>query len=255
MMTVPPAVPLGHATGVSLDAHQCPADFVDVEAWIPEIEVDLRYFSDANFVGRPIAGYEAPVCLLTRRAAEALSDVTRKLASVGLNLRIYDGYRPQRAVDDFAAWATRLEDVAMKDAFYPEVEKTHLFRDGYIASRSSHSRGSAVDVSIVSSARHARAPLENSRHRQRSPANAIELDFGSSFDFFGPASRFDHAHISPQAKSNRLLLRTLMVAAGFQPYEEEWWHFNLIDEPYPHTYFDFPINAGLVSQLAGRRPA
>ncbi len=166
---------------------------------------------------------------------------------MGLTLKAYDCYRPQRAVDEFVQWADRIEDTKMKMAFYPHVDKTELFSEGYIDKRSGHSRGSTIDLTIV--------PLDSevpnldnvNIHKsciapkdERAPDNS--LDFGSGYDCFSPISHPDYYQVSPQAKANRLLLRTLMTRAGFVPLDTEWWHFTLAYEPYPNTYFNFPVD-------------
>lgn len=202
-----------------------PSGFVAVREAVSGIVVDLRYRGAANFVGEPIDGYEADRCYLTVEAATALSRVQDDLRGFGLGLKVFDAYRPQRAVDHFARWARDPQATATKARYYPEVDKSHLFRDGYIARRSGHSRGSTVDLTLVA--------LEGGVAR--------ELDMGTPFDFFGPASHGDSRAVTGQQRANRLLLQTLMVKHGFRPLAEEWWHFTLADEPYPETYFDFPV--------------
>jgi zinc D-Ala-D-Ala dipeptidase len=203
-----------------------PAGFVDVQELIPDIRLELRYFSDDNFVGRRIDGYLNPRCILTREAATALLQVQNDLRPFGLALKIYDAYRPQRAVDHFVRWAKDLSDVKMKSQYYPGVAKENLFRDGYIAEKSSHSRGSTVDLTIVS---------------LTGPTPGAELPMGSGFDFFGPESWPDNPATVPEHRAHRLLLQALMTKHGFQPYPQEWWHFTLKPEPFPETAFDFPI--------------
>jgi D-alanyl-D-alanine dipeptidase len=200
-----------------------PAGFVDAAETAAGLAVDMRYAGARNFVGRPIAGYEAPVCLLTREAAAALAAVQRELAASGQGLRVYDCYRPTRAVADFAAWARDLDDQAMKQEYYPNIDKTRLFELGYIAERSGHSRGSTVDVTIVDL------------------ATGAELDMGAPWDLFDPISWPSSEAVSDEARANRQLLQNLMVQHGFRPLREEWWHFTLENEPYPDTYFDFPV--------------
>jgi D-alanyl-D-alanine dipeptidase len=209
-----------------------PNDFVNLNTVAPEIQYDLRYFADHNFVGRRIDGYEAPVCLLTSQAAQALKSVEDRLLPMGLTLKVYDCYRPQRAVDDFARWAKDLSSTKMRTEFYPQVEKSQLFNEGYIAYRSGHSRGSTVDLTIVPAG--SQIPAS-----QRAPDNS--LDFGTGYDCFSPLSHPDSQEVSPQQRANRLLLQSLMVQAGFKPLDTEWWHFTLAGEPYPDTYFDFPV--------------
>lgn len=223
-----------------------PADFINVQEIIPQAQTDIRYFTDHNFIGRKIKGYEAPVCLLTKKAANALKEVENQLLPMGLTLKFYDCYRPQTAVNDFADWATQLNNLKMRAEFYPNVDKQNLFRDGYIAYRSEHSRGSTVDLTIVpvSSKIHTYQPGQKlvsctASKEERFPDNS--LDFGTGYDCFSPKSHPDYQLLSAQTKANRLLLQSLMIQAGFKPLDTEWWHFSLINEPYPNTYFDFPV--------------
>ena len=207
-------------------AHSLPTGFVYLDQTIPHLAVDLKYLGADNFLGRPVDGYVKSRCILTREAANALGRVQAELNRFGLGLKIFDAYRPQRAVDDFVRWARDLDDLKMKKEFYPNVKKASLFSDGYIASRSAHSRGSAVDLTIVS--------LTDNK-----PGD--ELDMGSPFDFFDPKSWVNSPELQPQQRANRMLLRNIMEKHGFLPYEKEWWHFILKKEPYPKTYFDFPV--------------
>lgn len=200
-----------------------PENFVDLQRFVPGIEIEMRYVGSNNFVGRPVAGYEASVLYLTREAATALGEVQHALATEGLGLKVFDGYRPQRAVDDFMQWASDPDDRAMKDAYYPAIDKFMLIPNGYIARRSSHTRGSAVDLTLIDL------------------RTGEELDMGSPYDFFDPISWPSSASVSEAARDNRGKLRNIMVQHGFEPLEEEWWHFKLRDEPYPATYFDFPV--------------
>ena len=202
-------------------AQQRPAAFVDAAAVVPGLIVDARYAGAHNFVGRPIAGYEAPRCLLTQAAAAALAEVARDLVPRGLVLKAFDCYRPTRAVANFVRWARDLSDTAGKREFYPDVDKSTLFRDGYISSRSGHSRGSTVDLTLAR-------------------ADGQELDMGTPFDFFSPRS-WPAANVSAEAKANRAVLASAMRRHGFRPYDKEWWHFTLSHEPFPDTYFDFPV--------------
>lgn len=197
--------------------------FDDAGAAIPGLVVEMRYFGAENFVGRPIAGYEAPICLLTREAVKSLAAVQERLNSLGLGLKVFDCYRPKRAVDDFAAWARRPTDQVRKADYYPNVDKSKLFDLGYIAERSGHSRGSTLDVTMV-----------NLR-------SGAEVDMGSAYDLFDPISWPASTAIGNAARANRMLLQDTMIKAGFRPLKEEWWHFTLNDEPYPETYFDFVV--------------
>lgn len=202
-----------------------PEGFAYAQEQMPDLAVDLRYLGSDNFVGRPIAGYEASRVILTEAAATALAGVQRDLATFGLGLLVYDAYRPTRAVADFVAWAQDPTDTEMKARYYPDVDKEDLIPGGYIAPRSSHSRGSTVDVTLVS--------------RGAGPATA--LDMGTGFDLFSPRSWPTSTAVSPSARAHRLLLQTMMAKHGFVPYPQEWWHFTLRDEPFPDTYFDFPV--------------
>jgi D-alanyl-D-alanine dipeptidase len=199
---------------------------VYVRDLVPDIEIEMRYVGKNNFVGRPIDGYYEQRAILTRQAALALKKVQDDLAPFGLGLKIFDAYRPQRAVDHFSLWAKDLDDKRMKQRYYPNVEKENLFSKGYIASKSSHSRGSAVDVTIVSAT---------------GPDKGSELDMGTPFDFFGNGSWPHDLSMTPEQRAHRLLLRNAMIRRGFKPYNKEWWHFNLLNEPFPETYFDFPV--------------
>lgn len=200
-----------------------PAGFVDAAQIVPGLRVDMRYTSARNFVGRPIDGYEAPVCVLTREAAEALARAQAALAPRGLGLKVFDCYRPQRAVAHFARWAADLSDQGTKAEFYPNVDKSRLFELGYIAERSGHSRGSTLDLTIIDL------------------ATGAELDMGTPFDLFDTRSWPTDETVSPEARANRLMLQNLMRAHGFRSLREEWWHFTLEGEPHPETYFDFVV--------------
>lgn len=197
--------------------------FVDARRIVPGLVVEMRYAGSHNFVGRPINGYEAPVCLLTAQTATALAAVHRELAASGRGLKVFDCYRPARAVADFAAWARDLGDQRMKAEFYPNVDKARLFELGYIAERSGHSRGSTLDLTLVDL------------------ATGAELDMGTAYDLFDPRSWPSDESVPAAARENRMLLQRVMVAHGFRPLREEWWHFTLEGEPFPETYFDFPV--------------
>lgn len=203
-----------------------PKGFVYLDAMVPDLRLDLRYAGSHNFVGEPIDGYRKQRCILTREAAEALRKVQEELRPFGLGLKVFDCYRPQMAVDHFVRWARDLGDIRMKQEFYPDVEKKDLFRDGYIAAKSGHSRGGTVDLTIVSLA---------------GEDAGRELDMGSGFDFFGRPSWPDNPEIAASARAHRLLLRQVMEKHGFRPYAQEWWHFTLKNEPWPDTYFNFPV--------------
>ncbi len=197
--------------------------FVNAEEAIPGLVIDIRYHGGENFIGRRIAGYEAPVCLLTKDAATALVIAQASLKASGHGLKVFDCYRPARAVADFAAWARDPHDERRKADYYPNTDKSRLFELGYIAEKSGHSRGSTVDVTIV-----------NAR-------TGAELDMGSGYDLFDTISWPADQRVSEQAQANRMLLQDTMTKAGFRPLKEEWWHFTLNSEPYPETYFDFVV--------------
>lgn len=190
---------------------------------VPGVVIDLCYFGNDNFIGTRVDGYDAPVCYLTLPAAAALSKVQNALAPFGLGVKLFDCYRPQRAVDHFVRWAEDLNDTKTKAAYYPNVPKSKLFARGYIAARSGHSRGSTVDLTLIDL------------------KSGTELDMGTPFDFFSPRSWPTSPEVTAQQCANRLLLRRVMTGAGFRPLKEEWWHFTLENEPYPDTYFDLPI--------------
>ncbi|OGV18228.1 MAG: peptidase M15 [Lentisphaerae bacterium GWF2_38_69] len=200
-----------------------PEGFVYVKDVIPEIQVELRYYTNDNFVGEQIDGYLKPECILTEQAALSLKIIQDKLKAFNLGLKIYDAYRPQRAVDHFVRWAKDLKNIKMKAKYYPDVAKKDLFKDGYIAMKSSHSRGSTVDLTIIA--------LDTKK----------ELDMGSSFDFFSPKSWPSYLRITPSQRAHRMLLQILMKNNGFNNYDQEWWHFTLRNEPFPKEYFNFPI--------------
>lgn len=204
-------------------AGQLPKDFVYLDKIIPDIAVDLRYLTANNFLGTPVDGYDAARCILSQPAAYALKHVQTDLAVFGLGIKVFDAYRPQMAVDHFVRWAKDIEDTKMKAAYYPGVDKKNLFRDGYIAAKSSHTRGSTVDLTLIS--------LDSGR----------EVDMGSGFDFFGPASRPDNPDMTASQRAHRMLLQLLMHRHGFSHYDQEWWHFTLKAEPFPDTYFNFPV--------------
>ena len=200
-----------------------PDDFVYLLDLEPSIKIELRYFSNNNFIGQPIDGYHRSTIILSKPTALALQKVQSALENKGLGLKIFDAYRPQRAVNHFVRWAKVLNDTVMKKSYYPDVPKSELFKRGYIASKSGHSRGSTVDLTLIDL---------NTRK---------ELDMGSPYDFFGVQSHPFYKKITDEQRENRMLLRRVMLNNGFKPYENEWWHFTLRDEPFPNQYFDFPV--------------
>ncbi len=197
------------------------SEFVDVGEILPSVLLDIRYYGHHNFVGKPVDGYNAPKCLLHNSAATALKNVQIAAETQGLSLKIFDCYRPQRAVDHFVRWVNDLDDMRTKAEFYPNLGKDKLL-GGYIAAKSGHSRGSTIDLTLVD-------------------ASGKELDMGTAFDMFDTLSNTDDPRISDEQKANRYNLKALMTAAGFAPYAMEWWHFTYQPQAYPNTYFDFVV--------------
>ena len=200
-----------------------PKDFVYIKEQIPDIKLDIRYAGSNNFIGKPVNSYQKPVGILSKPATEALEKVQNDLMSQGYCLKIFDAYRPQTAVNHFIEWARNPADTLTKAKFYPEVAKKDLFQLGYIASKSGHSRGSTIDLTIMDA------------------KTGKELDMGSGYDFFGDISHHNTDKITKEQKANRSLLKRIMIKNGFRPYPEEWWHYTLRNEPYLETYFDFPV--------------
>lgn len=205
------------------DKQTLPEGFGYVKEHIPNIHIDLRYFKNHNFLGNPVDGYNKEVAILSSKAIVALKNVQRELKKYNLSIKIFDSYRPQTAVNHFVRWAKKLNDTVSKVEFYPNVKKQHLFKEGYIASKSGHSRGSTLDITLVDI------------------ATGKELDMGSAWDFFGKESWVENKNLSTQQLANRMLLQTIMRKNGFIPYPKEWWHFTLANEPFKDTYFDFPV--------------
>ena len=208
----------------ALDHHaEIPDNFVHLREVVHDIVEDVRYFSADNFIGERIPGYESNRLILTLEAAQALARVQRDLSYSGLALKVFDAYRPQRAVDFFGRWAADLQDVRMRQRFYPKLQKQELFPLGYLVKQSSHSRGSTVDLTLIDA------------------TSGAELDMGTEFDFFDLSSWPSSTQVTAAQRASRMLLRTVMASAGFAGVEEEWWHFTLLQEPWPDRYFDFAI--------------
>ncbi len=200
------------------------SDFVLLSDVAPDIIQEIRYYSTYNFIGDRVDGYEEPVALMTKEAAVALKAASDELVAKGYRLKIFDAYRPQMAVTNFVNWAKDINDTRMKEYFYPELDKSVLFPQGYIAEYSGHSRGSTVDLTLFDM------------------STGKEVDMGGTFDYFGELSHPDYMEITEQQYANRMLLREMMLKHGFKPLEEEWWHFTLANEPYKNTYFTFPVS-------------
>lgn len=233
---------LGCPAAAASAAEKMPASFVYLRDVDPAIRQDMRYAGYNNFLGRPAEGYLAAECVLTLEAARALERAQNRLENRGLSLKVFDCYRPARAVAHFMRWV-RDPDGKNAAAFHPGLKKASLSRLGYIAGRSGHSRGSTVDLAIVETGPSPGAGSGSMTagpcHRQ-SPAPG-NLDFGTEFDCFHPRSHTASPDIGAKARENRKLLVETMQAAGFRNYHREWWHFTLETEPFPATYFDFPI--------------
>jgi zinc D-Ala-D-Ala dipeptidase len=231
--------------GARASAAEMPEDFVYLRDLDPTILQDMRYAGRDNFTGKPVPGYDAPECVLLRPAAEALAAVQADLRAKGLALKVYDCYRPARAVAAFVEWAKEPDDPAAKTTYYPNLPKSALF-PGYIATRSGHSRGATLDLTIVKIASEPQAEAENSTplpctEPQQGLGSDSSLDMGTSFDCFDVEANTAASGLTPEEKDNRATLVEAMQARGFKNYPLEWWHFTLEPEPYPDTIFDFPI--------------
>ena len=232
----------GSCSDTGEDASSDSGDFVMLTDVVPDAILEIRYYGTYNFVGTRIDGYEEPTAMLTRQAASALKAVSDDVKQLGFRLKIYDAYRPQKGVDNFVRWAADIPDTLMKKYFYPDLDKSVLFEQEYIYEKSGHSRGSTVDLTLFD--------MNTEK----------ELDMGGTFDWFGPESHPDFCgnpetgeytgnnsksptgrNITAKQFANRMILRRAMMAHGFKPLDTEWWHFTLKDEPYPDTYFTFPV--------------
>ncbi|MBP5374392.1 MAG: M15 family metallopeptidase [Bacteroidales bacterium] len=240
------------ALAFSLIGCNCPPEadsrgFVNLCDAVPDAILEIRYFGTYNFVGTRIDGYLEPTALLTAEAAKALREASDELVPMGYRFKIYDAYRPQKAVDHFVRWAAAVDDTLTKYCFYPDLDKSVLFDQEYIMEKSGHTRGSTVDLTLFDM------------------ATGKEVDMGGTFDWFGPESHPDFCgaydpadprlisytgdcsssptgrSITPEQFANRMLLRSVMLRHGFRALDSEWWHFTLEGEPYPDTYFTFPV--------------
>ena len=225
---------------------EIPEGFVEIHEVIPDIILDLRYLTNHNFLGVPVDGYENEKCYITKSAADSLAKVQAELRKFSLSLKIYDAYRPQQAVDHFVRWAKDLSDTITKKEFYPTLDKSRLFVDGYIAEKSGHSRGSTIDLTIVPIPLPSQPifDVENQCECFESTDKRFQdnsIDMGTGFDCFHSLSHTENIKLTSQQRANRLLLKSLMDKYGFKNLAEEWWHFTLRNEPFPKTYFDFEI--------------
>ena len=202
-----------------------PSGFVLLADHVPGIIQEIRYYSTYNFIGDRIDGYEEPCAIITKEAARALKTVSNELNVQGYRMKVFDTYRPAGAVKHFVMWGIEDTDIRMKDYFYPDLQKQELFSKGYVASKSSHSRGSTIDLTLLDM------------------KTGKEVDMGGPFDFFSELSHPDYRGITDEQYNNRMILRNVMVRNGFVPIDCEWWHFTLADEPYPDTYFEFPVSS------------
>lgn len=202
-----------------------PSAFVLLADYVPAIVQEIRYYSTYNFIGERIDGYEEPCAIITKQAARALKSVSNEMNVQGYRLKVFDAYRPASAVKHFVLWGIEDTDIRMKPYFYPDLQKQELFMKGYIASKSSHSRGSTVDLTLLDM------------------KTGKEVEMGSPFDMFSEVSHPDYKGISEEQYENRMQLRNVMIRNGFEPIDCEWWHFTLRDEPFPDTYFEFPVSA------------
>ena len=211
-----------------------PSGFVLLSEFVPDVLQEIRYYTAYNFVGERIDGYEEPCAILTREAAAALKRASDECRFQGYRLKVFDAYRPARAVAHFVRWASDVSDERMKSVFYPDLDKADLFEKGYISEKSGHSRGSAVDLTLLSE------------------KTGEAVDMGGVFDFLCGISHPDYRGITEEQYENRMLLQRIMTQNGFQPIDCEWWHFYLSDEPYPDTYFDFPVSSAYLKEYAAR---
>ena len=212
-------------TGYKNDVTMDPSGFVLLSDLVPNIIQEIRYFSTYNFIGERIDGYEEPCAILTVEAARALKAVSNELFVQGYRIKVFDAYRPACAVKQFVLWGIEDQDIRMNSYFYPDLQKQDLFAEGYIAKLSSHSRGSTVDLTLLDM------------------KTGKEVDMGSPFDLFSEKSHPGYKGITDEQYENRMLLQHVMVRNGFVPIDCEWWHFTLKNEPYPDTYFEFPVSS------------
>ena len=236
---------LALTTNISLCQAVLPEDFIYLDEFDSTIRTSLRYVGNDNFIGKPIDGYKSSRVILTEKAAKALSEAQSYFKKDGYSIVVYDGYRPQVAVNHFMEWSKKPEDKKMKAEFYPRVDKADVFKLGYVAEKSGHSRGSTVDISLI--------PIDKELHAIKPEPRKLKGDFeiiflndgtinmGSSFDLFDEASHYENNLITEEQQNLRKYLKEGMEKFGFKNYAEEWWHFTLKDEPFPQTHFNFPV--------------
>ena len=217
-------IPLYYLCFVNTICAQIPEEFGNIKDEISSITLDIRYATKDNFMGRVVNGYTSPKVVMTKESLEALKKAQEDFIRLGFGIKIFDAYRPQRAVDDFMAWIKTKKDTLMRQDYYPHLDKNTLVPLGYIAEKSGHSRGSTLDLTLMY--------LEGKNAGK-------EIDMGGSWDYFGTRSNYDFPDISLKQRENRALLRIIMIKHGFIPYAQEWWHFTLAKEPFPDKYFNF----------------
>ena len=218
-----------------LPVYALPDGFVHLHEVAPNIIEDMRYATNDNFTGHTVPGYWKATCIVTKKAAEQLKKVEMAAEKMGYNLKVYDCYRPQRAVTAFYQWSQNPKDLATKKTYYPYEKKKNLFKKGYIARHSGHSRGSTVDLTLV--------PKKQAKFKSCAKGPCPEsIDMGTPFDFFDSRTHVFSKKITKTQQKNRMILRQLMTKHGFKPYGKEWWHFTLRQEPYPKNYFNFPVH-------------
>ncbi|MFB9566690.1 M15 family metallopeptidase [Saccharopolyspora hordei] len=244
-----PAPPSPAPSSPAAEVEHAPAGFVRLRDVDPSIIEEMRYATPHNFTGDPVPGYDEPMCVVTQPLADALHQAQQRLTSQGYSLKVYDCYRPQRAVSHFVEWSKDVDDHRMKEEFYPGLDKSRLFAEGYIAEHSGHSRGSSVDLTIVTLPAAPQRPYQpgepltpcTAPAGERFPDNSVDMATG--YDCFDSLAHTDDPRVTGEARANRDLLRDVLTAAGLENYEYEWWHFNLPEEPFPDQYFDFPVNS------------
>lgn len=203
--------------------NKLPKGFVYLDEVLPEAQYEIRYYSSNNFTGTRVAGYKAPLAIFSSAGAVALQQVSKDLAAKGYILHIYDAYRPQKAVNFFINWSKDTADIKMKAQYYPALDKRYLFKLGFISTKSGHTRGGTIDLTLADR------------------KTGALVDMGSPYDFFGNISYYNTTQVTTKQHANRKLLKDAMEKGGFKPYSKEWWHFTLMNEPYPNTYFDFDV--------------
>ena len=229
----------------SVSCYSLPKGFVYLHEVAPDILQDMRYVTANNFIGNPIPGYKNGVCIVTRPVAEQLKKAEAEIKTKGYTLKVYDCYRPKQAVEYFYKWSQNPKDQRQKASFYPRENKKELFNRGYIALSSGHTRGSTLDLTLVklggSPKKLPKTQLSRCYDKSSNYLDDDSIDTGTRFDCMDVSANIHYSNLSATQKKNRKLLQKLMISHGFKPYLYEWWHYTLINEPYPNTYFNFPV--------------